>query len=122
MSTYGSSAYGSDSLGGGGGAGGQVFFTAEEPLVTGLQSRTAAYVGQQSLYAVKMHIPSTSAISQIKVYTSTSEGETPQLQVTLGPSLDAESVVGAAAFITVEVEAPSNLSSGGMVITGREVV
>ena len=124
MSTYGSSSYGSDSFGGGGGAGAQVFFLASESLVIGSQSRTVAYGGLAELYAVHVHMDGffTDPAREARIYTSTSEGESPQLQAILGEALESECIIGARAFITVEIVSTENLDVGGMLITGREVV
>lgn len=124
MSTYGSAAYGSDSLGGGGGVSWQTFFIALDPLTIGLQSRTVNYNGSAEGYVVRWHKQQVNIppLFQAKIYTHNSEGESPQLQATLGEADDTETVVGTRAFITVEIESSANVSEGDCLITGREVV
>lgn len=125
MSTYGSSAYGSDSYGGGGGNDGQTFFAPAPgmPLSAGLYRRTVGYGGAAENYAVRFVLQTVGVPPdrQFKVLTSTAESEEPQLQVTIGESLEAETVVGARAFITVEAEF-FGLAPQDFWITGREVV
>jgi hypothetical protein len=122
---YGSSAYGSVALGGLQ-TSGYLFFSPTELVLAGTYSRSIEYPGSAEFFEVRTVI--TGGLEEdadartMRIYSHNDPGETPQLQVTVGlEAFYTQSIIGAARFIIVEVEMPTNAPGiPTILITGNE--
>jgi hypothetical protein len=117
--SYGATGYGGAAYGGtANSANEQIFFPVPTvdlaPDV--LHERSVIFNGQESLYSVFIRQgsenPSGPNGAEYKVYASHSEGETPQLQVTLGGA--GQTVIGAARLIIVTALVDSAIWPAGL--------
>lgn len=117
--SYGSSGYGSAAIGGATSGVGQVFF-ALMVRSAGEYEAGAEITTTEEFYEVVIRQSSEAAADdpfmETRVYTSNDPGETPQQQVSIGDALYAQSIVGAARFVTVQVTV---FNSQQFSITGR---
>lgn len=122
MSAPGTSSLGSASLGGSV-LTGWTFFSPEESLSQGVHRRSLTYNGNVTFFGVliQMNFEPAEAQRVIRVYTHNDPGETPQLQVTGGDSMELLLPVGAAQFIVVDLEMLIEASQIGISITGVEM-
>jgi hypothetical protein len=121
--TYGTSAYGSTSIGGSSASEWYVFFPyglrAADVLFES-QLNLSFNTGQFSVFTRQgSEVPSGGSGVVYKLYTSNDPGETPQLQVT--QEGDGQNVIPAALFITVTAEINGTTWPGGQffVVRGR---
>lgn len=116
--SYGSSTYGGAAYGGNANSiNEQVFFVIGPnyaPDVT--HERRAAFAGSEEFYEILIRQgsenPSGPNGAEYKIYTATSEGETPQLQTTVGGS--GQSIIGAAPIIVVTALVDSAIWVSGL--------
>lgn len=116
---YGSSSYGGAAYGGNANSlNEQIFFPVSAdnyaPDIT--HERTALFNGPETFYEVLVRQgsenPSGPNGAEYKIYSATSEGETPQLQVTVGGS--GQSIIGAAPVIVVTALVDSSIWALGL--------
>lgn len=121
--SYGSSSLGSASIGGVAASQG-VLFARNEFLTAGIYRRTLEYNGTANFFQVESRVenePVDTVLRVIRVYSHNDLGETPQLQVIAGAdSFYAQSIIGAARFIVVDLELMDDLSPIAVTITGSE--
>lgn len=97
------------------------FFFPEETLGIGVHRRSMTYTGSASFFAIYWHMENLiEGQHEVKIYSHNDPHETPQLQATIGPSFDSETIIGAAQFIVVDLEMFADRSSIEVTITGKE--
>lgn len=104
------------------------FFSPDERLSRGSYFRTLQYLGSATFFQVILQMENvpTDPLRIVRVYSHNDPSETPQLQVTMGEANYSQGIVGAARFITVELELldpwPEAPSTGpiAVTITGNE--
>lgn len=116
---YGSSAYGAAAYGGGANANNeQVFFsyTVRDPNI--VYEARVDFSGPEEFYEMltRQGIEETPVL--YKIYTSHGEGETPQLQTTVGGGGPTQSIIPATAIIVVTAEIQA-LEPNNFAVVGR---
>lgn len=123
--SYGSASLGSASLGGAAASVGTLF-SPIEVLDVGVYRRTLEYTGSANFFQIESRVenePVDVVFRILRIYSHNDPSETPQLQVTSGAdSFYAQSIIGAARFIVVDLEMLSPWSSSqiGVTVTGSE--
>lgn len=122
--SFGTSAYGGASYGGSANANNeQVIFQLDQYVSDVLHERNVLFTGITEFYEILIRQasenPSGPNGAEYKIYSSTSEGESPQLQVTVGGS--GQTIIGAAPFIfvTALVDSAVWISGLNFSIVGR---
>ena len=103
--SYGSTAFAAASMGGLIASAG-TFFSPSESLPRGSRFRTLEYTGNAEWFQVVLQMENvpTEPLRTVRVYSNNDPGENPQLQVTMGEANYSQGIIGAARFITVELE------------------
>jgi hypothetical protein len=114
--SYGSAAYGAAAYGGSAGSDLQVFFALRfrDPGI--LYESRAEFTGSSEFYEILTRQADEEPNIEFKIYTSHGEGETPQLQTTVGAGGPTQSIIAAAPIIIVTAE------MAGITVNGFEVV
>lgn len=121
--SYGSTSFGSASLGGAVASMGTLYFR-DEILAEGTHRRSLEYLGDAEFFAVESRVenePVDMVLRILRIYSHNDPSETSQLQVVAGAdAFYSQSIIGAARFIVVELELMTDLSPIGVTVTGSE--